>query len=133
MSKPKVLGGKAYQTGDLRRYIREIDHEVESGQAADIIIAGTAASSNSRPAVNYILGGLSDNQYQSKPQQKKLLGAATFKARVNVVHTKSKHEETKPIDGPISFSLVNLNRVIVPTMMHWYSPFVLTVLMCTWY
>ena len=133
MPKPKVLGGKAYQTGDLMRYIGEIDHGVESGHAADIITAGTAAPSKSRPTINYILGGPSDNQYQSKPQQKKLLGATTVKVRVNVVHTKSRHEETKPVDGPISFSLVNLSRVIVPTMMHWYLPSVLTILMCTGY
>ena len=36
------------------------------------------------------------------------------KARVNAIHTGGNWEETKLIDGPISFPLVNLNRVIVP-------------------
>ena len=55
-----------------------------------------------------------DDQYQSKRQQKKLLRATTVKAQVNTVHISGSREETKPIDGPISFPPVNLNRVIVP-------------------
>ena len=70
--------------------------------------------SESSPAINYILGGPLDDQYQSKRQQKKLLRAATVKARVNAVHTSGSREEIEPIDGPISFSPVNPNRVIVP-------------------
>ena len=44
-------------------------------------------------------------------------------ARVNVVHIKSIHEETKPIDGPVSFPHVNPNRIIVPH----YDALVLTL------
>ena len=36
------------------------------------------------------------------------------KARVNTVHIGGSREETKPIDGPISFPPVNPNRVIMP-------------------
>ena len=36
------------------------------------------------------------------------------KARVNAIHTGCSREETKLIDGPISFPSVNLNMVIVP-------------------
>ena len=49
--------------------------------------------------------------------------AATVKARVNTVYTGGNHEETKPIDGPISFPPINLNRVIVPH----YDALVLTL------
>ena len=49
--------------------------------------------------------------------------AATVKARVNVVHKGGSREETKQIDGPISFPLVNTNRVIVPH----YDALVLTL------
>ena len=114
---------KLIKAGHLKRCIREIEHEVESGQATDKIIVGMAALSESRPAINYILSGLSDDQYQSKRQQKKLLRAATVKALVNVVHTESRHEETKLVDDPISFPLVNPNRVIVPH----YDALVLTL------
>ena len=103
----------------LRSYIREIDHGVESRQAADKIIVGATVSPESRLTINNILGGPSDDQYQSKHQQKKLLSAATVEARVNVIHAEGGHEETKPIDGPISFPLVTPNRIIVP---HYDAP-----------
>ena len=69
------------------------------------------------------MGGPSDDQYQSKGQQKKLLRVATVKVKVNVIHAKGRHEKTKPINGPISFPLVNLNRIIVPH----YDALVLTL------
>ena len=43
--------------------------------------------------------------------------------RVKYVHTRGSREETKPIDGPISFHPVNPNRVIVPH----YDALVLTL------
>ena len=79
----------------------------------DRVTAAATASLESRPTINYILGRLSDNQYQSKRQQKKLLIVATIKAHINVIHIEGKHEETKPIDDPISFTPVKLNRVIM--------------------
>ena len=49
--------------------------------------------------------------------------AATIKARVNAIHMGGSCEETKPIDGPISFPSINPNRVIVPH----YDALVLTL------
>ena len=83
----KFLVEKFIKVGHLKRYIREIDQGSEPRQDADIIIVGIVALSESRPAINYILGGPSDDQYQSKLQQKKLLRAIMIKARVNVIHT----------------------------------------------
>ena len=102
------------KAGQLKRYVREVDSGVESGQPADIITVGAAALSKSRPAINYIVGGPSDDQYQSKHQQKKLLRAAMVKARVNSIHTGGSREEAKLIDGPISLPPINPNKVIVP-------------------
>ena len=45
------------------------------------------------------------------------------KAKVSVVHTESNQGEVEPIDGPISFPLVNPNKVIVPH----YDALVLTL------
>ena len=39
---------------------------------------------------------------------------AIVKAKVNAIHAEGKNDETKPIDGPISFPYVNLNRIIMP-------------------
>ena len=69
---------------------------MESGQATDRHSASTTGPSESRPTINYISGGSSDDQYQSKRRQKKLLRVAIVKVKVNVVHTERKHEETKP-------------------------------------
>ena len=111
------------KAGHLRRYIKEIDQGEEPRQVADKITVSAVAPPESRPAINYILGSPSNYQYQSKSQQKKLLRAATIKARVNAIHTEGSNVETKPIDGPISFPPVNPNRVI---MAH-YDALVLTL------
>ena len=110
----KFLVEKLIKVGHLKRYIKELDHGLESWQAIDRITAGAAVPSESRHAINYILGGSFDNQYQLKRQQKKLLRATTVKARINAIHAKGRHKETKLIDGPISFPHVNPNMVIVP-------------------
>ena len=44
-------------------------------------------------------------------------------SRVNAIHAEGRHEETKPIDNPISLPHVNLNRIIVPH----YDALVLTL------
>ena len=93
------------------------------GQPIGRSIANPGVQPEPRPTINYILGGLADDQYQSKHQQKKLIRVATVKARVNAVYTKSSQRKGKPIDGPISFPLVNPNRVIVPH----YDALVLTL------
>ena len=83
----KFLVEKLIKAGHLRRYVKEVDHKEESRQAEDQVTAGAAIPTESRPTINYILSGPSDDQYQSKHQQKRLLRAATVKARVNVIHT----------------------------------------------
>ena len=89
----------------------------------DRVTVATVASSESRPAISYILGEPSDDRYQSKRQQKKLLRAATVKGCINSIHAEGRNEETKPIDDSISFLPVNPNRVIVPH----YDALVLTL------
>ena len=111
------------KVGHLKRYVREVDRGAGSRPPADKVTVNVAASLETRPTINSILGGPSDDQYQSKSQQRKLLRAATVKARVNAIHTGGRREETKPIDNPISFPLVNPNRVIMPH----YGALVLTL------
>ena len=105
------------------RYIKEADHRGELESTVDMISVGVVTMSEPRPDINYILGSSSNDQYQSKSQQKKILRAATVKARVNDIHMESSGEETKPIDGPISFCPVNPNRIIMP----YYDVLVLTL------
>ena len=57
------------------------------GQPVGRIVASPTTLLEPRLAINYILSGPTDDQYQSKRQQKRLVRAAMVKARVNVVHT----------------------------------------------
>ena len=68
MLKLNVWVEKLIKVGHLKRYIKEIDHGVESGQVANRITTDVAAPSESKPAINYKLRGPSDDQYQSKCQ-----------------------------------------------------------------
>ena len=114
---------KLIKAGHLRRYLREVDQGVESRWLAGRIVASPATLSKPRPTINYILGDLIDDHYQSKRQQKRLVKAATINARVNAVHTESNQGEVEPIDDPISFPPMNSNKVIVPH----YDALVLTL------
>ena len=100
--------------GQLRRYVREVDYRVEFVPTINRITADATTTSESRLAINYILGGPFDDQYHSKRQQEKLLREAIVTDRVNAIHTRGSKEETKLIDIPISFPPINLNMVIVP-------------------
>ena len=60
MLEPEVYGGKADQSRTPHE-IYQIDHIMESGQVADRVIAIVAAPSESRPTINYILGGPSES------------------------------------------------------------------------
>ena len=67
-----------------------------------------------RPTINYILGSLTDNQYQSKRQKKIMLCAATIQAQMNTIQAPVSGKIVQPIDGPISFPPINPSKVIVP-------------------
>ena len=101
------------KAGHLRRYVREVNRGTESTPTVDRITIGATTPFESRPAINYILVGPFDDQYQSKHQQKKIMRVAIVKARVNAAHTGGSWEETKPINGLISFPPVNPNKVLV--------------------
>ena len=96
---------------------------MDSGQPIGRITANPVTPLEPIPAINYILGSPTDDYYQSKQQKKRLVRAATVKARVNVVHTKRSQGEVELVDGPISFPPVNPNRVIMPH----YDALVLTL------
>ena len=68
MLKSKVPIRKSYQGRAPQKVPREVDQGVESGQPTSRIIASPAAPLEPRLAINYILGGPTDDQYQSKCQ-----------------------------------------------------------------
>ena len=84
----KFLIEKLIRAGHIRRYIQEPSNGVATAPTADRAIVDTVHASGSRPAINFILGGPHDSQYQSKKQRRKMLRAASIRARVHTVSTK---------------------------------------------
>ena len=68
----------------------------------------------SRPTINYILGGPADDQYHSNRHKKRLLCAAIVRAQVNTIHIQNNSRPVQSIDDPISFPPINPSRVITP-------------------
>ena len=103
MSKPEVSRGKVNQGWPLRRYIWETVRIAEAAPAVERIAVSTELLPEPWPTINYILGGPTDDQYQSKRQKKRLLPAATVLARINIIHTLDNSRAVQLINGPIFF------------------------------
>ena len=99
--------------GHLRRFIREPTRATETAPSANKAIVTTEHLSKPRPT-NFILGGSVDDQYQSRRQRRKLLRAASIRARVNTISTPESSTALQPIDGPVSFPPIDPTRVITP-------------------
>ena len=119
----KFLVEKLIRARHVRRYIRESTRETETAPAADKAIVGAEHPYEPRPTINFILEGPTDDQYQSKQQRKRMLRAASAKARINTVRTLGSSTAIHPVDGPISFPAINLTKVITPH----YEALVLTL------
>ena len=87
---------------------------VSVAPAVERIAAGAELPPEPRPTINYLLGSPTNDQYQSKLQKKSMLCVATVQARINTIHALTDNITVHPIDSPISFSLINPSRVIVP-------------------
>ena len=119
----KFLVEKLIWAGHLRRYIWELTRGTEVASAADRAITGAKHPFEPRPIINFILGGQTDHQYQSKRQRRKMLRAASVRARINTISTSESGTAIQPVDGPISFPPINSTRVITP----YYDALVLTL------
>ena len=119
----KFLIEKLIQAGHLRRYIRGSSGGVAAAPTADRAVVDTEHALGSQPSINFILGGPHDSQYQSNMKRRKMLRAASVRAKVNTVSTRENTTVAQPIDDPISFPTVNRTRVITPH----YDALILTV------
>ena len=119
----KFLVEKLIRAGHLRRYLQETTREATATPIADRVVVDTERTSGPRPTINFILGGQTDNQYQSKKQWRKMLQAASVRARVNTVSTRGDITAVLLVDDPISFPPINPTRVITPH----YDALILTV------
>ena len=112
----KFLVEKLIQVGHLRRYLREPIKGVAAAPTADTVIADTELASRPRQAINFILWGSDDSQYQFKKQRRKMLRAASVRAKVNTVRAQEIITAVQSVDGPISFPSINPTRVITPLL-----------------
>ena len=119
----KFLEEKLIRAGHLRRYLREQTREATTASPTDRVVANTEHASGTRPTINFILGGPADRQYQSKKQRRRMLQAASVRAKVNTVSNRGDITTVLPIDDPISFPPINPTRVITPH----YDTLVLTI------
>ena len=110
----KFLVERLIRTGHLRRFIREPARGTGTTLTTDRAIAANEHPLESRPTINFVLGGPIDDQYRSKRQRRKMLRAASVRARVNTIGTPKSSTTVQLIDGPISFPSINPARVITP-------------------
>ena len=107
----------------LRRYLWEPTHGATTAPTSDRVVADTEHASGPRPTINFILGGPADSQYQSKKHRRKMLWAASVRAKVNTVSNWGDITAVLSVDGPISFPPINPTQVISPH----YDALILTV------
>ena len=119
----KFLVEKLIRAGHLIRYIREPTCGVAVAPTADRVIVDMEHASGPQQAINFIMGGPVNSQYQSKKQRRKMLRTASVRARVNTVSTRENTTAAQPVEGLISFPPINPTRVITPH----YDALVLTV------
>ena len=114
---------KMIRVGNLRRYLREPTRGATAATTAGGVIVEIEHALGPRPTINFILGGSTDSQYQSKKQRRTMLRTASIRARVNTISYRGDVLVVLPMDDPISFPPINPTRVITPH----YDVLVLTV------
>ena len=119
----KFLVEKPILAGHLKQYLRKPTHGATTAPTAGRAIAEIEHDPKPRPTINYILGGPADSQYQSKKQRRRILQAASVRARVNTISNRRDVPVVLPVDDPISFPPINPTWVITPH----YDAFVLTI------
>ena len=83
----KFLVERLIRAGHLRRFLQEPTRGTEIAPAVDRAIVATEHPPESRPTINFVLGGPIDDQYRSKRQRRKMLYTALVRARVNTINT----------------------------------------------
>ena len=119
----KFMVEKLIRACHLRQYLREPTWGAAAATTASGAVAEIEHSPGPRLTINFILGGPTDNQYQSKKQRRRMLRTASVKARVNTINNRGDVPMVLLVDGPISFPPINPTRVITPH----YDALVLTV------
>ena len=81
----KFLIEKLIRAGHLRRYLREPTRGATAAPTTDRAMVEIKHAPEPRPTINFILGGLTDTQYQSMKQRRRALRTASVRAQVNTI------------------------------------------------
>ena len=103
----KFMVERLIRADHLRRYLREPTRGV------------TVAPTTDR-AINFILGGSTDNQYQSKKQRRRILREASVRAKVNTISIGEMSLQCYRWTVQYPFHLSTLHRSSPHTMAHLY-------------
>lgn len=108
----QYLVEKLMRAGYLRQYILSEGKNEESSQ--NPITTAPATFAPLRVVINYIHGGPLDEEYNSKRKRQRLLRAASMREQVSSIRPGLTCRSIRPIDGTITFPLVDSYRIVQP-------------------
>nr|CAN78618.1 hypothetical protein VITISV_003661 [Vitis vinifera] len=100
------------KAGHLKQYLRSDTGGRDTSQNRNSGAPRTPATP--KAVINYINGGPSDEEYDSKRKRQKLLRAASVRERINSIRPGLTGGGPRPIDGTIIFPPVDLTRTLQP-------------------
>ncbi|XP_034711355.1 uncharacterized protein LOC117933891 [Vitis riparia] len=98
------------KAGHLKQYIRTAPKGEQSSHSR----GPHTPAAPIRAMINYIYGGLLDDEYNSKRKRQRLLRAATVLEHVNSIRSGLANGSIHPIDGTIVFPALDSARVLQP-------------------
>nr|CAN84034.1 hypothetical protein VITISV_016994 [Vitis vinifera] len=108
----QYLVERLIKAGHLKQYLRS---EAGGRDASQHHNSGAPRAPVAPKAViNYINGGPSDEEYDSRRKRQKLLRAASIRERINSIRPGLTGEGPRPIDGTIIFPPVDPTRTLQP-------------------
>ncbi|RVW34326.1 hypothetical protein CK203_097817 [Vitis vinifera] len=108
----QYLVERLIKAGHLKQYLRSDTGGRDASQHHNS--GAPMASVAPKAVINYINGGPSDEEYDSRRKKQKLLRAASIRERINSIRQGLTGEGPRPIDGTIIFPPVDPTRKLQP-------------------
>nr|CAN61770.1 hypothetical protein VITISV_041898 [Vitis vinifera] len=108
----QYLVEKLIKAGHLKQYLRSNTERKITSQHHNP--GAPKAPAASKAVINYINGGPSDEEYESRRKRQKLLRAASIRERINSIRPGLTGGGPRPIDGTIIFPPVDPTRTLEP-------------------
>ena len=108
----QYLVERLIKAGHLKQYLRSDNGRRDTPQHHNP--GNLRAPAAPKAVINYITGGPSDEEYDSRRKRQKLLRAASIRERINSIRPGLTEEGPRPIDGTIIFPPVDPTRTLQP-------------------